>query len=101
MADYRRIYEPGGMYFFTVVTHRRRRLFSHDKAREYLRASIRQVRAERPFEMVASVLLPDHWPHSSFHRWVKGGYYRADWLCDCHKRRSQEPVFASIETAGE
>lgn len=190
MADYRRMYEPGGMYFFTVVTHRRRRLFSHDKARGCLRASIRQVRAQRPFEMVASVLLPDHlhcvwklpqgdadfstrwacikkefsklwiaaggcevevsnarkrhrelgiwqrrfwehrirneddmichvnyihynpvkhglvrcphqWPYSSFLRWVEHGYYKADWLCDCHKPRSQQPAFASIETAGE
>jgi len=190
MADYRRMYELGGMYFFTVVTHRRRDLFSNDKARECLRMSISQIRAQRPFEMVASVLLPDHlhciwklpdgdadfstrwacikkefsklwiaqcageievsnarkshrevgvwqrrfwehrirneddmichvnyihynpvkhgvvrcphdWAHSSFHRWVKDGYYRADWLCDCLKPRSQQPSFASIETAGE
>jgi len=190
MPDYRRAYEPGGMFFFTLVTHRRRCLFSDSTAREYLRLAIRQVQTERPFELVAIVLLPDHlhciwklpegdgdfstrwacikkefsrlwlagggkevsisearkahrergvwqkrfwehrirdendmmrhvnyihynpvkhglvrcphdWPHSSFHRWVKDGYYKDDWLCDCEKQRLEQPEFASITTAGE
>jgi putative transposase len=30
------------------------------------------------------VRCPHAWPYSSFHRWVREGYYREDWLCDCH-----------------
>jgi putative transposase len=60
MSDYRRMYEPGGMFFFTVVTHQRRKLFSHNKACSYLHDSIRQVQLKYPFEIVAIVLLPDH-----------------------------------------
>lgn len=29
------------------------------------------------------VRCPHAWPDSSFHRWVKEGYFRPDWLCDC------------------
>jgi len=60
MPNYRRAYEQGGMFFFTVVAHRRRRLFSEAKAREYLRKTVLAVQTERPFELVATVLLPDH-----------------------------------------
>ena len=190
MADYRRMYEPGGMFFFTVVTHQRRRLFLHDKARSYLHDSIRQVQLKYPFKMVSIVLLPDHlhciwklpegdekfstrwacikkefsklwvagggreakvsdarrkhreygiwqrrfwehrirneddfirhvnyihynpikhclvqcphqWPHSSFHRWVKDGYYKENWLCDCEQKGLKQPDFASMSTVGE
>jgi putative transposase len=60
MPDYRRAFEPGGMFFFTVVTHRRRGLFSQRKARDCLRRAIEEVQSEQPFEMTAIVLLPDH-----------------------------------------
>jgi putative transposase len=60
MPEYRRAYEQGGMFFFTVVTHRRRRLLSKAQAREYLRSSILSVQADLPFELIAIVLLPDH-----------------------------------------
>jgi putative transposase len=61
MPNYIRRYVPGGTFFFTVVTHRRRPLFSSEPARAYLHEAIAGVRKERPFEMVATVLLPDHW----------------------------------------
>jgi putative transposase len=60
MPDYRRYFVPGGSYFFTVVTHRRRRFLTTDLARQCLRSAIEEVRAGRPFEMPALVLLPDH-----------------------------------------
>jgi putative transposase len=59
MPHYIRRYVPGGT-FFTVVTYRRRRLFSSERARACLREATAAVRKERPFEMVATVLLPDH-----------------------------------------
>ena len=61
MPDYIRRYAPGGTFFFTVVTHERRRLFSTSLARSFLRAAVLAVQKDYPFEMVATVLLPEHW----------------------------------------
>ena len=60
MPDYRRYFVAGGTYFFTVVTHRRRRFLTTDLARECLREAIAVVRSRRAFEMHAVVLLPNH-----------------------------------------
>ncbi len=60
MPNYRRNYVPGGTYFFTVVTYRRRPLLTSDLSREILRQAIETIRKDYPFEMVATVLLPDH-----------------------------------------
>jgi putative transposase len=60
MPNYRRNYVPGGTYFFTVVTHRRRPILTSSLARKCLREAIRTVREERPFELIAIILLPDH-----------------------------------------
>ena len=60
MSDYRRYFVAGGTYFFTLVTHRRRRLLTSDFARKCLRAAIAGARAARPFRIHAMVLLPDH-----------------------------------------
>ena len=48
------------MYFFTVVTHHRRPILTTDVARPLLRQAFRDVQRERPFELTAIVLLPDH-----------------------------------------
>ena len=60
MPDYRRWRIEGGTYFFTLVTHRRRRLFHSDWTRRVLRGAIRRTRRELPWDMLAVVLLPDH-----------------------------------------
>ena len=59
MSKYRRSRE-GGVYFFTLVTHRRARILTTDLARRCLREAIAAVRTELPFEITAFVLLPDH-----------------------------------------
>jgi putative transposase len=61
VPNYIRRYAAGGTFFFTVVTHRRRRLFSSEQGRAWLHEAIAAVREERPFEIVATVLLPEHW----------------------------------------
>jgi len=185
MSNYRRRSQPGGTFFFTVVTAERRPLFSDNAARAYLRAAISTVQAEQPFKVSAIVLLPDHihcvwtlpendadysarwscikrlftkqwiadhrteaaisqtrrghrecgvwqkrfwehrirdeadmihhvnyihynpvkhslascphaWAYSSFHQWVKEGYYREDWLCICDGRQAVMPDFGSV-----
>ena len=60
MPNYRRWYVPGGTYFFTAVTHRRRRFLTDPIARVCLRNAFQEVRAKHPFRIVAVVLLPDH-----------------------------------------
>jgi len=60
MTWYRRWRQPGGVYFFTVVTYDRRHLLTMDSARPLVRDAIRTTQAERPFEVLAIVLLPDH-----------------------------------------
>ena len=58
--DYRRVYVAGGTYFFTLVTHQRKPIFSDPEAINTLRAAFTYARARHPFTIVASVILPDH-----------------------------------------
>ncbi|WP_437192428.1 REP-associated tyrosine transposase [Planctomicrobium sp. SH527] len=60
MSDYRRAHVPGGTFFFTVVTHRRRQLFHVARNRTLLGEAIRECQRKWPFELNAIVLLPDH-----------------------------------------
>jgi len=60
MSEYRRRFEPGATYFFTVVTAGRRPIFGDDRARRLLRSAFLDTLAWRPFDLWAAVLLPDH-----------------------------------------
>src|SRR4051812_4158855 len=60
MPNYRRWYEPGGSYFFTIVMADRRPLLAEPLARQLLGTVMREVARERPFETQAIVVLPDH-----------------------------------------
>ena len=60
MSNYRRTVIPGGVFFFTVVTHERTRIFTSEERVETLRAAFRKIMAVRPFYMDAVVILPDH-----------------------------------------
>ena len=60
MADYQRIFVPGGTYFFTVVTANRNPWLATDTGRAMLGQAMRDVRRDQPFDTVACVLLPDH-----------------------------------------
>ena len=60
MPDYRRYFVPGGTYFFTVVVYQRYCLFDSPLARRLLREAILTVHRERPFDLFAICLLPNH-----------------------------------------
>lgn len=60
MADYQRLFVPGGTYFFTVVTADRKPWLTMDTGRSALGQALREVRRDQPFETIALVLLPDH-----------------------------------------
>jgi putative transposase len=59
MSRYRRMYVPGGTYFFTVnLAHRGTdTLVRHV---DVLREAVRKTKAARPFEIDAWVVMPDH-----------------------------------------
>lgn len=60
MPTYVRAIVPGGTFFFTVVSNFRRPILTTPQGRASLRAAIEQTRVDHPFEIDASVLLPDH-----------------------------------------
>ena len=61
VSHYIRRYAAGGTCFFTVVTYERRPLFAAKRARRCLRDVLFDVQAQLPFELVATVLLPEPW----------------------------------------
>ena len=60
MPNYRRNYVPGGTYFFTLVTFKRRKHFNASNKLDHLYSTIRRVQRSKPFELLAYCLLPDH-----------------------------------------
>jgi len=60
MPDYRRARVKGGTFFFTVVSYRRRPILCDKGIRAAIRQAVYVVRNERPFDIDAWVLLPDH-----------------------------------------
>lgn len=61
MSNYRRVYVPGGSYFFTVVTERRAQILGNDLTRDLLRAAFRDcLQRWPPFQVDAMVMLRDH-----------------------------------------
>ncbi len=112
MSDYKRYFVPGGTYFFTVVSYGRRHILTLDHGREFLRKAIGEVRSGLPFQLIATVLLPDHWHlvmqlppgdsryslrlkqiKDSFTRdWLKGGYPEAK-VTASQKRRGERGIW--------
>src|SRR4051812_18956297 len=60
MPDYRRVFQPGGTFFLTLVAYQRNPLFSSRDNITKLRRALAVVRAERPFDIAAAVVMPDH-----------------------------------------
>ncbi len=60
MKMYRRVRQPGGAYFFTLVTRHREPWLVDDGVSARLREGFRRTMTSRPFVMDAVVVLPDH-----------------------------------------
>ena len=60
MPDYRRLWVPGGTYFFTVNLLRRRGNDLLTKHIADLRQAVQIIRRKHPFKIHAWVVLPDH-----------------------------------------
>ena len=59
MSRYRRMYVPGGTYFFTVNLAMRGSDLLVRRV-SVLREAVRETRAARPFQIEAFVVMPDH-----------------------------------------
>ena len=58
MPEYRRLYVPGGTYFFTVNLRDRKQRLLTDHI-DVLTAVFDDVHARHPFENLAYIILPD------------------------------------------
>ena len=112
MSNYRRAITPGGTFFFTVVTYRRRHLFEQPENRQILREVVQTVRQRHPFIINAWVLLPEHmhciWTlpqeNSDFSvRWslIKSGFSRRakafchleEWMNDSKRKHRETTIW--------
>jgi putative transposase len=60
MPNHKRVFEKGGTYFFTVVTHQRVPLFHDELKIVYLKQCMNDIARLYPFNIEAIVMLPDH-----------------------------------------
>ena len=60
MSQYRRYYQPGGHYFFTLVTQQRRPIFTCSEYVALFKAAINKTKRKYPFSLNSIVILPDH-----------------------------------------
>ena len=60
MSNYRRVYVPGGTYFFTIITYQRQPLFGDRNNVILLRSATAKVKSEMPFNIIGAVILPEH-----------------------------------------
>jgi putative transposase len=58
--EYKRYFQPGGTYFFTIVTCNRRKIFVDERAFQLFHESIDSVQRNHPFQIVAYCICPDH-----------------------------------------
>ncbi len=58
--EFRRYYQSGGCYFFTVVTQNRQPILTCPDNINRLRKTLLHIKSKRPFVIDAIVILPDH-----------------------------------------
>jgi putative transposase len=60
MPQYRRYYRSSGCVFLTIVTYQRQPIFANPENIELLRRVVAKTKKEKPFDLLAAVILPDH-----------------------------------------
>ena len=112
MPTFIRSEKPGGTFFFTVVTYRRRQILTKPDSRLILREVISEVRRQYPFIVDAWVLLPDHFhciwtlpegDGDSSKRWglIKAGFprkakpllHRTAWMTHSKERHRENTIW--------
>ena len=46
------------------------------------------------------VACPHLWPHSTFHRWAREGFYEHAWKCVCNGGMVTPPIFSGLDEVG-
>ncbi len=112
MPNYIRAFFPGGTFFFTLVTFRRRKIFHLPECREILHNVVERVRLMYPFFINAWVLLPEHmhciwrlpegdadfsirWNliKSGFSKQTKDMLHRPEWMNASKNKRRESTVW--------
>ncbi len=108
MSNYRRLWIPGGTYFFTVNLLRRKENDLLIRQIDLLRAVIKSVRHHHPFLIHAWVILPEHmhcvlsFPEGDADfekRWrlIKGQFSKQlpafEWRTEVQKRRNERGIW--------
>ena len=97
MSNYRRSHSQGGCYFFTVVSFKRRRIFTDEAMIVAMRNAVHAVQQHMPFRIDAWVTLPDH-IHTLWTLPANDGDYSKRWgLIKRHVSRSCEAYWAPLE----
>jgi len=60
MSYYRRLYQQGGIYFFTLVTSGRQPILAEQNTLIRLKQAFRYTMKKHPYEIKGLVILPDH-----------------------------------------
>jgi putative transposase len=60
MSNYIRSFLPGGTFFITIVTYKRHPFLTTPLARHILKKAWGETCREKPFQLIAICLLPDH-----------------------------------------
>lgn len=60
VMKYQRYFQPGGTFFFTIVTYKRRKIFISEKTINLFNESVKCVQQRHPFEIQAFCICPDH-----------------------------------------
>jgi len=60
MPEYRRVIIKGGVYFFTIVTYERQKIFLLPEVRALFSDSLDHIQKYHPFIVIAYCILPDH-----------------------------------------
>jgi putative transposase len=92
MSDYRRLYQPGGSYFFALVTHRRIKMLSLPENMIRLKSGFDKVMKRHPFIMEAFAILPDHL-HCIWRMPAEDSNYSVRWR--------QELFLGRVKSSGE
>jgi putative transposase len=107
MSEYRRAYVPGGTFFFTVKTFKRRPILTEEPYRATLRLAIKDVRKRLPFQSIAWVLLPDHlhtvWklPETDANFSLRWSLIKQHVTRQCAERTLDAPISRSRQRRGE
>jgi putative transposase len=106
MPEYRRAWQRGGTFFFTVVTYRRYPIFGDETAIKLLNECFQVVMAEYPFKIDAIVVLPDHlhcmWtlPDNEFDFSIRWKRIKADFTRNYSGDRAED-ISESMHRKGE